>query len=54
MTATVPAVLDTESAFQEWLDLHPDDHTARLVFADWLEEHGDAAVAANNTDAAIG
>jgi uncharacterized protein (TIGR02996 family) len=25
---------------------HPDDDTPRLVFADWLEEHGDAATAA--------
>ena len=25
---------------------HPDDDTPRLIFADWLEEHGDAAAAA--------
>ncbi len=25
---------------------HPDDDTPRLVFADWLQEHGDAAAAA--------
>jgi uncharacterized protein (TIGR02996 family) len=25
---------------------HPDDDTPRLIFADWLEEHGDAATAA--------
>lgn len=30
-----------EAAFQSHLDSHPDDHTARLVFADWLEERGD-------------
>src|SRR5579862_8640416 len=23
------------------LDAHPDDYQTRLVFADWLEEHGD-------------
>jgi uncharacterized protein (TIGR02996 family) len=25
---------------------HPDDDTPRLIFADWLQEHGDAATAA--------
>src|SRR5215469_3647811 len=25
---------------------HPDDDTPRLIFADWLQEHGDAAAAA--------
>lgn len=30
-----------EEAFNRQLDLHPDDHTTRLVFADWLEEQGD-------------
>ena len=33
--------MDTEDAFQGYLDAHPDDHLARLVFADWLEERGD-------------
>lgn len=32
---------DEEAAFQKLLDEHPDDHATRLVFADWLEEHGD-------------
>ncbi len=31
-----------EEAFQSHLDLHPDDHTCRLIFADWLEERGDS------------
>jgi uncharacterized protein (TIGR02996 family) len=30
-----------EEAFQSLLDLNPSDHTTRLVFADWLEEHDD-------------
>lgn len=30
-----------EIAFQAALDAAPGDHTVRLVFADWLEEHGD-------------
>jgi uncharacterized protein (TIGR02996 family) len=30
-----------EDAFQSWLDAHPDDHTCRLVFADWLQERID-------------
>ena len=33
--------MNEEAAFQAHLDLHPDDHTCRLVFADWLEERGD-------------
>src|SRR5689334_8647213 len=33
------AMCDEEAAFQAALD--PDDWTARLVFADWLEERGD-------------
>ncbi len=28
-------------AFQAHLDAHPDDHTARLVFADWLQDRDD-------------
>lgn len=31
----------TEDDFQRRLDECPDDHTCRLVFADWLEERGD-------------
>lgn len=31
----------TEDDFQYLLDLHPDDHTTRLVFADWLDERAD-------------
>lgn len=34
-----------EAAFQALLDEHPDDHTTRLVFADWLEERGDPRAA---------
>jgi uncharacterized protein (TIGR02996 family) len=34
-----------EDAFQSRLDEHPDDHTTRLVFADWLEERGDPRAA---------
>ena len=30
-----------EAAFQAALDAVPDDHTTRLVFADWLQERGD-------------
>jgi uncharacterized protein (TIGR02996 family) len=33
--------MNDEDAFQKWLDRHPDDHTCRLVFADWLEERDD-------------
>jgi hypothetical protein len=29
--------MTTEEDFQRQLDLHPDDHQTRLVFADWLE-----------------
>jgi uncharacterized protein (TIGR02996 family) len=32
--------------FFEEIKTHPDDDTPRLVFADWLQEHGDAATAA--------
>jgi uncharacterized protein (TIGR02996 family) len=31
----------TEEAFQAHLDEHPDDHTAREIFADWLDEQDD-------------
>jgi uncharacterized protein (TIGR02996 family) len=31
----------TEDEFQALLDANPDDHTTRLVMADWLEERGD-------------
>ena len=40
-----PAVMDTEDAIQAWLDAHPDDHTARLVLADLLDERGDPRAA---------
>jgi uncharacterized protein (TIGR02996 family) len=30
-----------EAAFQTALDLNPDDHITRLVFADYLDEQGD-------------
>jgi uncharacterized protein (TIGR02996 family) len=33
--------MNDESAFQAWLDAHPDDFNCRLVFADWLQERGD-------------
>jgi uncharacterized protein (TIGR02996 family) len=36
----------TEDAFQAALDERPDDAALRLVFADWLEEHGDTDRAA--------
>lgn len=31
----------TEDDFQRALDANPDDHNARLVFADWLDERDD-------------
>ncbi len=31
-----------DSAFLRQLDQDPDDDTTRLVYADWLDEHGDA------------
>jgi uncharacterized protein (TIGR02996 family) len=47
--------MDEENAFLAALSANPLDETARLVFADWLEEHGDrrseflrAAVAVGN------
>jgi uncharacterized protein (TIGR02996 family) len=33
--------MTTEDDFQGWLDLHPDDHHCRAIFADWLDEQGD-------------
>ena len=33
--------MTTEDAFQALLDAEPDNHTARLIFADWLDEQGD-------------
>lgn len=34
--------MTTEDDFQRQLDAHPEDYQTRLVFADWLEERGDA------------
>jgi uncharacterized protein (TIGR02996 family) len=34
---------DKAQGFLDFIVAHPDDDTARLVFADWLEEHGDGA-----------
>jgi uncharacterized protein (TIGR02996 family) len=33
--------MTTEEDFQRALDREPDDWQTRLVFADWLQEHGD-------------
>lgn len=33
--------MTTEDDFQRTLDANPNDWQTRLVFADWLEEHGD-------------
>lgn len=33
--------MNTEADFHAHLDAHPYDHTARLVFADWLQERDD-------------
>ncbi len=33
--------MTTEDDFQGQLDLHPDDHHTRLVFADWLQDRED-------------
>jgi uncharacterized protein (TIGR02996 family) len=35
------AGVNDEAAFQAFLDEQPDNHFAREVFADWLEEQGD-------------
>ena len=40
MTTTTTDTAE-EDAFHAMLDLNPDDHTTRKVFADWLEERGD-------------
>lgn len=34
--------MQDETAFLAAIDADPDDRTARLAFADWLDEHGDA------------
>ncbi len=34
--------MTTEDDFQAALDANPDDWQTRLVFADWLDERGDA------------
>ena len=34
--------MDQERAFLEEIAANPADHATRLVFADWLEERGDA------------
>ena len=33
--------MNEEEAFQAALDANPEDHTTRLVFADWLQERDD-------------
>lgn len=33
--------MTTEEDFHRHLDAHPEDHTARMVFADYLDEQGD-------------
>lgn len=33
--------MTTEDDFHRALDAHPDDRHTRLVFADWLDDHGD-------------
>lgn len=38
-------VVTTEDDFQATLDADPSDWQTRLVFADWLEEHGDPRAA---------
>ncbi len=35
--------MSTEAAFLSDICANPDDNTPRLVFADWLDEHGDGA-----------
>ncbi len=35
--------MNQEEAFIEDIAEHPEDDTPRLVFADWLEDHGDEA-----------
>ena len=43
----------TESAFLDALTADPSDYTTRLVYADWLEERGDARAAFVRADAAL-
>jgi uncharacterized protein (TIGR02996 family) len=38
--------MEHEEAFLRDISEHPDDDTPRLIYADWLEEHGDADRAA--------
>lgn len=33
--------MNDEEAFQDHLDQYPDDHFARMAFADWLQDRGD-------------
>ena len=44
----------TEDDFQRALDAQPDDWQTRLVFADWLDEHGDPRAAGYRALVAIG
>lgn len=37
--------MTTEDDFQAAIDAHPEDWQTRLVFADWLDEHGDPRAA---------
>ncbi len=37
--------MTTEEDFHNHLDAHPDDHTARMIFADYLQEHDDPRAA---------
>jgi uncharacterized protein (TIGR02996 family) len=37
--------MTTEEDFQNHLDAHPNDHTARMVFADFLDDAGDPRAA---------
>lgn len=46
--------MTTEDDFQRQLDANPDDHQTRLVFADWLEEHGDPRAAGYRALGALG
>lgn len=38
--------IQTDPAFRDAMRANPDDDTVRLVYADWLEEHGEAYIAA--------
>src|SRR5437764_15277308 len=35
--------MDDADAFLDLIRLHPDDDGPRLVYADWLDDHGDPA-----------